>query len=293
MSKRNIDNKTKPITRRRWLLIAIFAAGLALVVFSAHKLWLASRDDAAAHAEYDHLREISTAIAAMIASPPLLEQHRTHTTQIDAPATAQDETLAATDMEYPTAEDIPQPPTWQEQIEASLNELADINPDFIGWIAIPGTDVDYPVVRGRDNEMYLHTTFSGTRNPAGAIFMDYRCTDGFDGAAIMIHGHNMRDGSMFSSLRRFLDRDFLNEHADIIIITADGEKLIYRIFNVQRTDAWNRIYTLNFNDPNATAEFFGTTDQILILSTCIGSSSDHARLLIYAKPEISEALNGY
>jgi len=37
--------------------------------------------------------------------------------------------------------------------------MVDINPDFTGWIVIPGTTINYPVVRGRDNEQYMHTTF--------------------------------------------------------------------------------------------------------------------------------------
>ena len=156
----------------------------------------------------------------------------------------------------------------------STPDLAAINPDYIGWILIEGTNIDYPIVQGTDNIKYLTTTFSGERNPSGTIFMDSRCTDGFSGFVIL-HGHNMKDGSMFAGLHNYLKSDFLDEHTEIIIIIPDGTVLTYRIFDVKLTDVFDAAYTL-----------FGNSDErILVLSTCTDSGDNNARLLVLATIE--------
>ena len=164
------------------------------------------------------------------------------------------------------------------------NVFAEINPDFVGWIVVPGTTIDYPVVRGSDNSRYLNTMFSGAPNPAGAIFMDYRCTKGFNAPVCMIYGHNMRDGSMFSPLTRYPKQAFIDDHPEIIILTADGKKLVYRIFEAQRTDAWDSVYTLDFNDAKAAAKLHtaANAERFLILSTCLSGADRNVRFLVFA-----------
>jgi len=75
--------------------------------------------------------------------------------------------------------------------------------------------------------------------------MDYRCADGFDAPVCIIYGHNMRNDTMFSPLIRYLDPDFMADHPEIHIITADGEKAVYRIFEARLTDAWDEVYALD------------------------------------------------
>ena len=252
--------KAKTSFRRRLIIVSMFAIGLILTAFAARELLLGLHDDVAAQTEYAQLRQMGTAMFIEYI-PGLTEP--------------ESESNSAGYEEYISP---------QEQIEALLLSLTEINPHFIGWISIPGTSVDYPVVLGPDNFLYLHTTFNGIRNPAGAIFMDYRGTAGFNAPVSLIHGHNMRDGSMFSSLTDYLDQEFMNRYPEIIIVTADGERLVYNIFAVRRTDAWDDVYTFDFNDYEAAEKLFGATDtnRILILSTCMGGSDRNARLLVLA-----------
>lgn len=87
--------------------------------------------------------------------------------------------------------------------------LRAINGDIVAWIQIPGIEVDYPVVQGEDNEHYLHYTFDGKENIAGSIFLDYRNRADFTDGKVILYGHNMQDGSMFSNLEKYQGRAVL------------------------------------------------------------------------------------
>ena len=230
---------------KRFFLILLFLAGFGLVAFSAWQLISGQQEYAAARTEYTDLR-------AMVSSAS-----------------------APTDSAEPS------------DPEPTVNPMApffDINPDFVGWIHVNGTAVDYPIVRGADNERYLHTTFSGTHNASGAIFMDYRCTNGFDAPATILYGHNMRDGSMFAPLHQFLDPEFINQYTEITIVTAEGIPLVYRIFDAKFVDAQDPLFGLDFNNAVAVAEFFDVSpaDRILVLSTCETGTNRDRRLVVFA-----------
>lgn len=87
------------------------------------------------------------------------------------------------------------------------NKLSEINQDYVGWITVDGTDIEYPVVLGEDNDYYLNHNFHKEEDKVGAIFMDYRnSSDALDKNTI-IYGHNMKDQSMFSGLKSILSDD--------------------------------------------------------------------------------------
>lgn len=95
--------------------------------------------------------------------------------------------------------------------------LRDINPDIVGWIKIPGTKIDYPVVQGKDNEEYLHKTFSKKQNRSGSVFLDVNCKKDFSSDNSVIYGHHMKDGSMFAELVKFRDPVFVKRHKRILL----------------------------------------------------------------------------
>ena len=89
-------------------------------------------------------------------------------------------------------------------ISVDFASLREINDDVIGWIyveAIP--DINYPVVQGTDNSEYLHSTYKGTYNFAGTIFIDCENSRDFGDCNTIVYGHNMKNGSMFGSLKKF------------------------------------------------------------------------------------------
>ena len=163
-------------------------------------------------------------------------------------------------------------------------ELRQINPDYIAWITIEGTAVDYPVVRGSDNIQYLDTSFFGDFNVFGTLFMDYRNVGEFV-PHIIIYGHNSRYGNKFSDLHNFLDERFLTMH-NTITLTVNDRVVEYEIFSVRLTDIHDPAYFLDFSVYGsffAFAERNGApagTEQIITLSTCVTRGDDDERLVV-------------
>ena len=87
--------------------------------------------------------------------------------------------------------------------DIDLEALREVNEDVAGWLAIPGTDISYPLIRPQDNETYLTRSWDGTPTSAGSIFLDYRVAWEPRGFNTIIYGHNMRNRTMFGSLRNY------------------------------------------------------------------------------------------
>lgn len=132
-------------------------------------------------------------------------------------------------------------------ISVDIAALQKTNPDVAGWLYIPGTDVDYPLLRGADNEKYLHQSYDLQKTASGSIFMDCRCAaDGTDDNTV-IYGHNMKDSSMFGGLKKYADADYLKEHADVYVFLPD-RVLRYRAFAGYKTGDTSRSYVYAFTD---------------------------------------------
>ena len=161
-------------------------------------------------------------------------------------------------------------PTERPAAERNIQALITENADCIGWLSIDGTNISYPVMHTQsDPQKYLRRNFYGKYSQSGVPFLDGRCD--LQSSNLIIYGHNMRNGTMFADLKKYVDRDFLNAHRTVKFETVDGSRY-YTVTDVLKTntsDAWyNRI----------TVEGGGRR---LVLSTCYGSGKD-GRLLIIA-----------
>ena len=99
------------------------------------------------------------------------------------------------------------------------------NPDTVGWVYVPGTSVNYPIVQASDNETYLHTDFSGEESwpvSYGAIFLDAACAGDFSSGNSIVYGHHMSDGSMFAPLADLADTAAFNEHRTVYVFTPSA-----------------------------------------------------------------------
>ena len=120
-------------------------------------------------------------------------------------------------------------------IDVDSESLVKENPDYIGWIYVPGTTISYPVVRSKDNEDYLHVNFQKQYNYPGTIFMDCRCKDEEEDLHTVIYGHNMRDNSMFAQIKSYADEKYLAEHPFFWFITGE-KKMLFQVFSAYETD---------------------------------------------------------
>ena len=155
--------------------------------------------------------------------------------------------------------------------------LRAINKDIVAWIQIPGIGVDYPVVQGEDNEYYLHYTFDGKENIAGSIFLDYRNRADFTDRKVILYGHNMQDGSMFSHLAKYQDKDFREEQGRVILYLP-GKTLECEVLECRQVPVRDTVYEIIEEEKRK------VPDQVM-LSTC--STSDDVRLVLICKVKIT------
>lgn len=160
-------------------------------------------------------------------------------------------------------------PTERPAAERNIQALITENADCIGWLSIDGTNISYPVMHTpSDPQKYLRRNFYGKYSQSGVPFLDGRCD--LQSSNLIIYGHNMRNGTMFSDLKRYVDRDFLNAHRTVKFETTDGVQtfIVTEALKTNTSDAWyDRIAAEDSRQ--------------LILSTCYGSGKD-GRLLIIA-----------
>jgi len=263
--------------RGRIIYATLIAAGLILITAASLDLIGGRREYAIAEAEYSDLIE-----QYPVMSTYMSEVRRALGLDGNSFSPDPDSTQSGRINVYQSD---PNVLTNQEDIPDPLVGLTELNPDFIAWLSIEDV-LEYPVVRGRNNDQYLYRTFTGERNSSGTIFMDSRCREGFDEPICIIYGHNMRNGSMFASLHGYRNTEFLAEHPYIVIITSTGEVLVYRIFATGLNEADDILSKLRrTGNLSADPVFRRAPDganRFLILSTCTSSSNDDERLRIYA-----------
>jgi len=252
-------NKKGPLTKKQIIYISVVAVGVISIGVGLWMILGGFLEDATARSEYAQLRNDFPAVSG---------------NQETSSESSYDDHLP----EGLTEEDM-------HLRNLSLDQLAALNSNFIGWINVANM-IDYPVVRGYDNVKYINTTFTGVNNSAGAIFMDYRHKNNFDEYVAIIYGHHTRDGSMFTPLVNYLDANFLRQNPNITVTARDGRTLTYKVFAARLTDAWDPAYGIALNDTARAAEEFpnapANAKGFMILSTCTRSRDPNERILVFA-----------
>lgn len=174
----------------------------------------------------------------------------------------------------------------------------DLNEDFVGWIKVEGTDIDYPVLQNKENpEIYLSHNFFKKEDRSGAVFLDGAASISPKDKNIVLYGHNMSDGSMFGELKKYKDKAFYEEHPNFEFDTL-YEKSMYQIAAVLVTDisdtqdfSYYNFYNYDEQEFQEYMEFIGKNrlydtgcrfrygDFFVMLSTCSGYDAD-SRLVI-------------
>lgn len=184
-------------------------------------------------------------------------------------------------------------------MKASLSALKAQNDDVYGWIYVPNSNINHPIVRCEDNNYYLDHAYTGEYLPIGAIFADLTTKDLItDNFNTVIYGHNVvstGQSSMFHDVEKFLDFEFFST-TKIYIYTMDGA-FIYEPVSIYDTISTYMYFRcdfategdfLNFADEMVsnsnfnTGAAFGTGDTMLTLSTCT-NGAENGRYALHAK----------
>ena len=180
--------------------------------------------------------------------------------------------------------------------EIDFNKLKEINQQVVAWLKVKGTNIEYPVVQANDNSYYLKNNLDKKYNIGGWIFADYKNKlDGTD-KNIVIYGHNMRDNSMFGSLKNILNEEWYNNEENHIIDFITEEKhekyKVFSVYQIKAEDYYintdfeninfeNFIITLKNRSINDFNEEVFLEDSILTLSTC--GNNNKYRIVLHAK----------
>ena len=204
------------------------------------------------------------------------------------------ETAPAATVEEEPKEEYP-------ELDIDFAALKETNPDFIGWLYFPAiSTINYPVVKEQSIDQYLYKTFEGVPNRAGCIFMDVLSNPDFCGMSDMLFGHNMRNGSMFGSLKvlyKKKDEDILGDKPYIYIYTED-KIFKYRIFSYYTTSDGSYSYAevktegdydkyLDYVKRSSMIDVpedisFDDYPSLLTLSTCSGQSGSGRRFVVHS-----------
>ena len=178
-----------------------------------------------------------------------------------------------------------------------LDALRQINPDVVGWIFIPNSKVNYPIVQGEDNQYYLEHTWDNQKNSAGSVFLEASNSPDLTDHRSILYGHNMADMSMFAVLHNYASLWYVQHYPYVYLVTDEGI-LRYEIYSTYKAEVDSKTYALNL-DARIMKSFIqmtldeseldlgiapADTDRILTLSTCTGSYESrrvvHARLVM-------------
>ncbi len=193
--------------------------------------------------------------------------------------------------------------TVNDSEQNSDNKYAELyaqNSDFMGWLRIDGTSIDYPVMQLKDDpDFYLKHNFSKEYSCFGIPYMQENC--GLSSDNIIIYGHNIKSKSMFNELTEYKNKDFYTAHKYITFDTLDEQRSYeviavfktvaysgsgfqyYDFVNANTDDEFNdyvaKCKALSFYNTGVTAEY---GDKLLTLSTC-EYSQENGRLAVVAK----------
>lgn len=179
-----------------------------------------------------------------------------------------------------------------------IDKLKALNSDALAWIEIPGTELDEPLVQGRDNDYYLWYSFEKKKYPlTGTVFLDYQNKPDFSDRVNYIFGHNMWDKTKFSCLTLFEDPEFMKKH-DTVKIHLKDKVLEYEILGVSLVPPETPLYPEELNKdedfpkfkeelakyiPKEKVEKLDEKSKIIMLVTCKTPDNLTTRRIMFAK----------
>ena len=264
----------------RAVLLMVFVVSTALMVHQ----WL---DNADGEAAYNDAMDI----AMQVKEPEVPAQPQP--TEIPVEATEP--------VTYWVPVQVEGDPVMEEMAEINIAALREENEDVLGWIRIPDTRIDYPLLQGEDNDFYLKHTWQKQRNSVGSIFLEHLNRPDLTDFNTIVYGHNMRDKSMFGQLDNYSIEGFWETHP-YVYIAIDSGVYRYEVFAFLQAPVDSVTYSIRPQRDDTKQEFIDysmehtwidtgvrpvITDRILTLSTCTGRDYS-ARNVVQARLPMME-----
>ena len=181
-----------------------------------------------------------------------------------------------------------------DEQEFDWESLKSMNSDFVGWIRMDDSTVDYPFVQGADNDYYLRHLFTGQYNNSGCVFMDVNNNSDFSDKNTVLYAHNMKNGTMFAAIEKFKDASYYDSHKVIHIYTESTTYDLYPVAGIL-TDGQDDYVRTSFSDDEdfmsyvnyfvsnttfTSEQTIESTDRMVMLSTCNYDTEDGRYVLI-------------
>ena len=255
------QRKKNKLSNRMLLIIEILC--VLIFLYAALQLVSILQDYYRASKEYDHLAEVMVVIdeaASSVESDSVIKEER-------------------------------EVPDYYVDLEA----LKEQNADTIGWIILPDSKINYPIVLSKDNTEYLTTTFERKKSSSGAIFVDMYCNGDFSCKNTIIYGHNMKNGSMFRALNNMTDQEYFDTHHTFCIDTGDGFEY-YEVISCYETVETNLIsWKIDFESMESYENWlesiskrctydcadYDVNKNTITLSTCRGKAGGPGRFIVH------------
>ncbi|NMO95439.1 class B sortase [Paenibacillus lemnae] len=177
-----------------------------------------------------------------------------------------------------------------------FSPLLEMNKEIVGWLDVPGTNIQYAAAQTTDNDYYLTHSIKKEKNENGSVFMDYRNAPDASDRHTILYGHYTKDGTIFTELKKYRDESFYRSNP-VFTFNTLYEESRWEIFSVYVTDTSFYYIQTHFRSNRDFRSFAATLqeksifpsgvslredDQILTLSTCAYDFED-ARLVIHAR----------
>lgn len=304
-NQRTIDNAEKKVKKQRW--IGIVVASIAVIasilfgssqlgeIMNTRRLESMAKTTRAAKVDTTERMEIMAANAELLTKAGVARKKAIIAAEDEGKAIMARQELEASRVKE---EDLIVLPEYVSLLEQ--------NPDLKGWLTIPDTNVDYPVLQREgdtQNEYYLQRAFDGSDDSNGSLFIDYRSDTVNPTENTIIYGHNMNTGKMFGDLKNYLDESYYYDHRNVKFDTLYEERKYeivavclskvqdnaatdfryYNFIDAANELEWNA-FVQNVNDLSvfSTSVDLEYGDEVLTLSTCNNYTED-GRLFLVAK----------
>lgn len=163
-----------------------------------------------------------------------------------------------------------------------------INPDVIGWVSVPGTNVSQPIVQASadDPDYYLDHDVYRRYNPMGCPYLDAGCASGLDSPNAVVCGHNWAGGSVFADIARMSDAAYASSHSTVLLQTpTERRRLSVQAVEVASGDSPTKATSF------ATVAEFQAWYRERWQASCVRLSSDPSQRSAGSEGEGSDAMD--